>query len=107
MRSPNSQEFEEIPSMFLHQRRTQKKKHNAAYQLEEDEREDAGEEAHDGNPHDDFEDVVLVEGSVLRDLDLLVEQEGPAEGVQHDPRLRRDEERRAEITPSERTVGRK
>lgn len=34
-------------------------------QLEEDEGEDAGEEAHDGNLHDDFEDVVFVEGLVL------------------------------------------
>ena len=42
-----------------------KKQVNAAYQLEEDEGEDAGEETHDGNPHDDFEDVVFVEGLVL------------------------------------------
>lgn len=30
---------------------------------------------------------MLVEGLVLRDLDLLVEQEGPAEGVQDNYRL--------------------
>ena len=57
------------------------------YQLEEDEGEDAREKAHDGNPHDDFEDVVFVVGLVLGDLDLLVKQEGTAEGVQHNHRL--------------------
>lgn len=31
--------------------------------------------------------MVLVEGPVLRDLDLLVQQEGAAEGVDHDHRL--------------------
>lgn len=36
-----------------------------ADQLEEDEGEDAGDEAHERNPHDDFEDVLLVEGLVL------------------------------------------
>lgn len=41
------------------------KKKNVTYQLEEDEGGDAGEEAHEGNPHDDFEDVVFVEGLVL------------------------------------------
>lgn len=30
---------------------------------------------------------MFVEGLVLRDLDLLVQQEGPAEGVQHNHRL--------------------
>lgn len=59
----------------------------ATNQLEEDEGEDAGDEAHERNPHDDLQDVVLVEGLVLRDLDLLVQQEGPAEGVQHNHRL--------------------
>lgn len=43
----------------------QKQKLRSTHQLEEDEGEDAGEEAHDGNPHDDFEDVALVEVLVL------------------------------------------
>lgn len=34
-------------------------------QLEEDEGEDAGDEAHERNAHDDLEDVVLVVGLVL------------------------------------------
>lgn len=58
-----------------------------ADQLEEDEGEDAGEEAHDGNPHDDLEDVMFIVGQVLWDLDLFVQQEGPTEGVQHNHRL--------------------
>lgn len=57
---------------------------NVTDELEEDEGEDAGHEAHERDPHDDLEDVALVEGPVLRDLDLLVEQEGAAEGVHHD-----------------------
>lgn len=62
---------------------------NVTYQLEEDEGEGAGNEAHERNPHDHLEDVVFVEGLVLRDLDLLVQQEGPAEGVHHDDGLER------------------
>lgn len=42
-----------------------KKLHIITDQWEEDEGEDAGEEAHDGNPHDDFQDVLFVEGLVL------------------------------------------
>lgn len=65
-----------------------KKTVNVTHQLEEDEGKDGGDEAHEGHPHDDFEDVVFVKGLVLRDLDLLVQQERTAEGVQHDHRLR-------------------
>lgn len=70
----------------------QKQKLRSTHQLEEDEGEDAGEEAHDGNPHDDFEDVALVEVLVLWDLDLFIQQEGVAEGVQHDDALERTNE---------------
>ena len=70
-----------------------KKTVNVTYQLEEDEGKDGGDEAHEGNPHDDFEDVVFVKGLVLRDLDLFVQQERTAEGVQHDHRLRKQDAR--------------
>lgn len=68
---------------------TEQTKTKGTYQRVEDEGEDGGEEAHEGNSHDDFEDVVFVKGLVLRDLDLFIQQEGTAKGVQHNHRLGR------------------
>lgn len=45
---------------------------------------------------------MLVEDLVLRDLDLLVQQEGPTEGVQHDHRL---EERDGQQSHKRQTPG--
>lgn len=49
-----------------------RRKGDVTDQLKEDEGEDAGEEAHDGNPHDYFEDVTFVVDLIFRDLDLFV-----------------------------------
>ena len=67
-----------------------------SHQLEEDKGEDAGEEAHDRHPHDHLEDVVLVVGLVLRDLNLLIQEERPTERVDHYDCLHRDDDKRAQ-----------
>lgn len=57
------------------------------YQLEEDDWKNAGEQAHDRNLHDDFEDVLLVISLIFRHLDLVIEEERMAESIKDNQAL--------------------
>lgn len=58
-----------------------------AYQLEKDERKDDSKEAHDGNLHDDFENVVLVICWIHWHLDVVIQKEGMAKSIQDNQSL--------------------